>query len=164
MAYTAAVITVSDKCSTGERIDTSGPNLCRILQEDGWELIYTAIVPDETQQIVSQLRYCAEEVKVDLILTTGGTGFSPRDITPEATLQVIQRQTPGISEAMRGESMRITPKGCLSRGVSGICNRSLIINLPGSRKASEENILVVLPALKHGVDMLHSGGSANCGG
>ena len=99
-----------------------------------------------------------------MILTTGGTGFSPRDITPEATLQVIQRHTPGISEAMRAESMRITPKGCLSRGVSGIYLQSLIINLPGSKKASEENLLVVLPALKHGVDMLCSGGSANCGG
>lgn len=164
MVYTAAVITVSDKCSVGERVDTSGPNLCRILREDGWEVAYSAIVPDDSPQIIEQLRYCAEHMASALILTTGGTGFSPRDITPEATLQVIQRQTPGISEAMRAESMRITPKGCLSRGVSGIYLQSLIINLPGSKKASEENLLVVLPALKHGVDMLCSGGSANCGG
>lgn len=164
MAYNAAVITVSDKCSIGERVDTSGPNLCRILQEDGWEIIYTIVVPDEGEQIITQLRHCTDVLRANLILTTGGTGFSPRDITPEATLEVIQRQTPGISEAMRAESMRITPKGCLSRGVSGICNESLIINLPGSKKASEENILTVLPALKHGVDMLRSNGSANCGG
>lgn len=164
MTYNAAVITVSDKCSTGDRVDTSGPNLCKLLQENGWEISYTAIVPDETGQIIAQLRHCTEELRTNLILTTGGTGFSPRDITPEATLEVIQRQTPGISEAMRAESMRITPKGCLSRGVSGICNESLIINLPGSKKASEENILAILPALKHGVDMLRSSGSANCGG
>lgn len=164
MAYNAAVITVSDKCSVGERIDTSGPNLCRLLSEDGWDVVYTVTVPDEADQIIHQLRYCAEQLQVPLILTTGGTGFSPRDITPEATKKVILRETPGISEAMRAASMRITPKGCLSRGVSGICRQSLIINLPGSRKASEENILVVLPALKHGIDMLLSGGSANCGG
>ena len=164
MTYNAAVITVSDKCSIGDRVDTSGPNLCKLLQEEGWEISYTAIVPDEAGQIIAQLRHCTEELRTNLILTTGGTGFSPRDITPEATLEVIQRQTPGISEAMRAESMRITPKGCLSRGVSGICNESLIINLPGSKKASEENILSVLPALKHGVDMLRSSGSANCGG
>ncbi len=164
MAYNAAVITVSDKCSVGERIDTSGPNLCRLLREDGWNVVYTVTVPDEADQIIHQLRYCAEQLQVPLILTTGGTGFSPRDITPEATKKVILRETPGISEAMRAASMRITPKGCLSRGVSGISRQSLIINLPGSRKASEENILVVLPALKHGIDMLLSGGSANCGG
>lgn len=164
MAYTAAVITVSDKCSCGERVDTSGPALSALLEAQGWEICHTAIVPDEVERIVSQLLYCAEDCKISLILTTGGTGFSQRDITPEATLKVIQRQTPGIAEAMRAESMRITPKGCLSRGVAGIYMQSLIINLPGSEKAAKENILVVLPALKHGVDMLCSGGSANCGG
>ena len=125
-------------------------------------MAYSAIVPDDSPQIIEQLRYCAEHMSSALILTTGGTGFSPRDITPEATLQVIQRQTPGISEAMRAESMRITPKGCLSRGVSGIYLQSLIINLPGSKKASAENILAVIDPVAHGLDMLYSEGSADC--
>lgn len=163
MAYTAAVITISDKCSVGERIDTSGPALCHMLQDMNWEVLYTATVPDEPQQIIEQLEYCVS-CNYNLILTTGGTGFSPRDITPEASRKVIERETPGISEAMRAESMRITPKGCLSRGVSGIARNSLIINLPGSEKAARENLSVVLPALKHGVDMIRSAGSANCGG
>ena len=163
MAYTAAVITISDKCSIGERVDTSGPVLCTMLKDAEWELLYTAIVPDEEEQIVEQLRHCVAS-KHNLILTTGGTGFSSRDITPEASRKVIERETPGISEAMRAESMRITPKGCLSRGVSGIAQSSLIINLPGSEKAAKENLQVVLPALKHGVDMIRSGGSADCGG
>ena len=164
MSYTAAIITVSDKCSIGERVDTSGPALCRLLADNGWTVSYCATVADEEDQIIRELLKSAEEYRADLILTTGGTGFSPRDITPEATLNVIQRRTPGLSEAMRAESMRITPKGCLSRGESGIYKGSLIINLPGSEKAAKENILVVLPALKHGIDMIHSGGSADCGG
>ena len=97
------------------------------------------------------------------MLTTGGTGFSPRDITPEATLAVVERQTPGIPEAMRAESMRITPKGCLSRSVAGIRGRTLIINLPGSKKAAEENILAVIDPVQHGLAMLYSEGSADCG-
>lgn len=162
MSYTAAVITVSDMGARGERIDTSGPALCSILEEDGWEIVYKAIVPDEAEQIRAELIRCAE-AKINLVLTTGGTGFSPRDITPEATKEVLLRETPGISEAMRAESMRITPKGCLSRGVSGIRHETLIINLPGSRKAAVENIMTVLGALKHGIDMIKSSGSANCG-
>lgn len=164
MYYSAAVITVSDKCSTGQRVDTSGPALCKILEEDGWDVVYRATVPDEQERIISHLLKCAEDQKIRLILTTGGTGFSSRDVTPEATLKVIRRQTPGICEAMRAESMRITPKGCLSRAVAGIYMQSLIINLPGSEKGAKENISVVLPALKHAVDMICSGGSANCGG
>lgn len=163
MGYTSAVITVSDKGYRGEREDTSGPNLCRILKEKGYEVIYTSIVPDEAEQICQELVKCADEKKITLILTTGGTGFSPRDITPEATLKVVERLTPGIPEAMRAESMRITPKGCLSRSVAGIRGRSLIINLPGSKKASEENILSVIDPIEHGLDMLNSEGSADCG-
>lgn len=163
MAYTAAVITISDKCAVGERVDTSGPSLCAMLHKAEWDVIYTAIVPDEPEQIIGQLQHCVAS-NYHLILTTGGTGFSPRDITPEASRKVIERETPGISEAMRAESMRITPKGCLSRGISGIAGSSLIINLPGSEKAARENLNVVLPALKHGVDMIRSSGSANCGG
>ena len=162
MRYTAAVITVSDKGYLGEREDTSGPNLCKILEERGFTVVYTAMVPDEGPQIQAQPRKCADELKTALVLTTGGTGFSPRDITPEATLAVVERLTPGIPEAMRAESMKITPKGCLSRSVAGIRGRSLIINLPGSKKASAENILAVIDPVAHGLDMLYSGGSADC--
>ena len=162
MSYTAAVITVSDKGYIGQREDTSGPNLCRILKEKGYELVHTSIVPDDNEMIQAELIKCCDELKINLILTTGGTGFSPRDITPEATMAVVERPTPGIPEAMRAESMRITPKGCLSRSAAGIRKQSLIINLPGSRKASEENILVVIGALDHGLEMLLSEGSADC--
>lgn len=160
--YTAAVITVSDAGARGERVDTSGPALCSILEEDGWEIVFTKIVPDEKEEIKKVLTACADDLKISLVLTTGGTGFSPRDLTPEATKEVICRETPGVSEAMRAESMRITPKGCLSRGVSGIRKDTWIINLPGSEKAVRENIRVILGALHHGVDMIRSQGSANC--
>lgn len=119
MEYTAAVITVSDKCSRGEREDTSGPAICAMLEEKGWKVIYKSLVPDETEQIQNELINCACEVKAMLVLTTGGTGFSPRDVTPEATLAVIERETRGIPEAMRAASMKITPRACLSRGRLG---------------------------------------------
>ena len=162
MSYTAAVITVSDKGYRGQREDTSGPNLVRILQERGFDVTYTAMVPDEPEMIKTELCKCADELAIALVLTTGGTGFSPRDITPEATLEVVERQTPGIPEAMRSESMKITPKGCLSRSAAGIRGRTLIINLPGSKKASAENILAVIDPIAHGLDMLYSEGSADC--
>ena len=162
MSYTAAVITVSDKGYIGQREDTSGPNLCRILNEHGYELVYTGLVPDDNEMIQQELIKCCDELKINLILTTGGTGFSPRDITPEATMAVVERPTPGIPEAMRAESMRITPKGCLSRSAAGIRKQSLIINLPGSKKASEENILAVIGAVDHGLEMLLGSGSADC--
>ena len=162
MSYTAAVITVSDKGYIGQREDTSGPNLCRILKENGYELVYTGLVPDDSEMIQAELIKCCDELKVNLILTTGGTGFSPRDITPEATMAVVERPTPGLPEAMRAESMRITPKGCLSRSAAGIRKQSLIINLPGSKKASEENILAVIGAVDHGLEMLLGSGSADC--
>ncbi len=162
MAYTAAVITVSDKGYRGERVDTSGPNLVNILAEKGFHVTYISIVPDEAESIKAELVKCADDLKIALVLTTGGTGFSPRDITPEATMAVVERPTPGIPEAMRAESMRITPKGCLSRSAAGIRGRTLIINLPGSRKASQENILAVIDPVAHGLDMLYSEGSADC--
>ncbi|MBO5301891.1 MAG: MogA/MoaB family molybdenum cofactor biosynthesis protein [Peptococcaceae bacterium] len=162
MTYTAAVITVSDKGYRGEREDTSGPNLVHLLADKGFEVVYTAMVPDETANIQKELCKCADELGIALVLTTGGTGFSPRDITPEATLEVIERLTPGIPEAMRAESMRITPKGCLSRSAAGIRKRTLIINLPGSKKAAEENILAVIDPVMHGLEMLLGEGSANC--
>ena len=160
--YTAAVITISDKGYLGQREDTSGPNLVRILQEKDFRVVYTAMIPDDREMIQAELCKCADELGIALVLTTGGTGFSPRDITPEAAMAVIERPTPGIPEAMRAESMRITPKGCLSRSVAGIRKRSFIITLPGSKKASQENILAVIDPVAHGLDMLYSEGSADC--
>ena len=162
MSYTAAVITVSDKGSRGERVDTSGPAICRMLEEQGLEVSYTSVIPDEQELIEAELRKCADERKVSLILTTGGTGFSPRDVTPEATLSVVERETRGIPEAMRAESLKITPRGCLSRSAAGIRGRTLIVNLPGSEKAAKENLNAVLSAVVHGLDMLASSGSADC--
>ncbi len=160
--YTAAVITISDKGYRGERVDTSGPNLVQILTDKGFDVTYTSIVPDDREMIKAELVKCADEMGIALVLTTGGTGFSPRDITPEATMEIVERPTPGIPEAMRAESMRITPKGCLSRSAAGIRKRTLIINLPGSKKASQENILAVIDPVAHGLDMLYSEGSADC--
>ena len=162
MKFSAAVITVSDKGSRGEREDTSGPYLCALLGERNFDVVYTAIVPDESDQIQAELIRCADEKQVSLVLTTGGTGFSPRDITPEATLAVVERLTPGIPEAMRAESMRITPRGCLSRATAGIRGRTLIINLPGSKKAAQENLLAVIDPVCHGLEMLLGEGSADC--
>ena len=162
--YKAAVITISDKGAVGQRVDTSGPNLVGILKEHEYDVVYTTIIPDDFETIKAELCMCSDELGVALVLTTGGTGFSPRDITPEAPMAIVERPTPGIPEAMRAESMRITPKGCLSRSAAGIRKRTLIINLPGSKKASQENILAVIDAVDHGLEMLQSAGSANCGG
>lgn len=162
MTYTAAVLTISDKGSRGERKDTSGPALRALLEERGWEVVHTAILPDEFEQIKAALTVCADEKRVNLVLTTGGTGFSPRDVTPEATLAVVEREARGIPEAMRSESLRITPRGCLSRAAAGIRGRTLIVNLPGSEKAARENFLAVRDAIGHGIEMLLSSGSADC--
>lgn len=163
MSYTAAVITISDKGARGERIDTSGPALCTMLKDKGFTVDYTTIIPDEKAQIKAELLKCADELGIHLVLTTGGTGFSPRDITPEATREVIERPTPGLPEAMRAESMRITPKGCLSRSEAGIRGKTLIINLPGSEKAAKENLAAVIDPVAHGLEMLLGSGSADCG-
>ena len=162
MAYTAAVITVSDKGARGEREDKSGPALCALALEHGYDVVCTSIIPDEIDQIKAELLRCCDELGVRLVLTTGGTSFSPRDVTPEATMAVVERATPGIPELMRAESMKITPRGCLSRSAAGIRGRSLIINLPGSPKAAKENLLAVIEPIKHGLDMLASEGSADC--
>lgn len=162
MKRTAAVITVSDKGSRGEREDRSGPLIIGMIAPEGFDTVYTSVIPDEFDMIASEIRKCADELKVNLVLTTGGTGFSPRDITPEATLSVIERETRGIPEAMRYASLKITPRGCLSRSVAGIRGRTLIINLPGSPKAARENLEAVLDAVGHGLDMLASEGSADC--
>ena len=144
MKYTAAVITISDKGARGERKDTSGPAVRDMLEEAGFEVVYTNIIPDEMEQIKAELIRCADEKKIGLVMTTGGTGFSPRDITPEATLAVIERETRGIPEAMRYYSLQITPRGCLSRSAAGIRGRTLIVNLPGSERAAKENLAAVL--------------------
>ena len=162
MTTTAAVLTISDKGSRGEREDRSGPLLCELLRDKGYQVIHTAILPDEQPLIREALIDCCDRLGASLVLTTGGTGFSPRDVTPEATQAVIERETPGIPEAMRAESMRITPRGCLSRAVAGIRGRSLIVNLPGSPKAAAENLAAVLDPIGHGLEMLASEGSADC--
>ena len=158
--FTAKVITVSDRSARGERPDGSGPMVKTLLEEAGYQVVDCIIVPDELEEIAQALRQGAQE-DVALILTTGGTGFAPRDVTPEATLSVVERQTPGIPEAMRAASMRITPRAMLSRSVAGILKRTLIVNLPGSPKAAKENLEAVLPALDHGLLMLR-GAPADC--
>ncbi len=162
MSYTAAVITVSDRCSRGEQEDRSGPALAELLRSGGWEVVSTAIVPDDAAAIRDEFVRCADVLGVCLAVSTGGTGFSPRDVTPEATKSVIERETPGIPEAMRAESLRITPRGCLSREAAGIRGGTLIVNCPGSEKAATECLGAVLPALRHGIDMLR-GWDRDCG-
>ena len=159
MEYTAAVITVSDKICRGEGVDTGGPAVCAMLEEQGWKVICKSIVPDEIERIKNELISCASELNVNLVLTTGGTGFSPRDVTPEATLAVVERETRGIPEAMRFAGLQITPRACLSRGAAGILGRTLIVNLPGSGKAARENLAAVIDPIRHGMEMLLSSGS-----
>ena len=160
IAYTAAVVTVSDRGAAGERADASGPALVGLLRDHGYEVVRTSIVPDERDLIEAELIACAEK-DVALVLTTGGTGFSPRDVTPEATAAVCERMAPGIPEAMRAASMAITPRACLSREAAGIRGRTLIVNLPGSPKACRENIAAVIEPIAHGLRILR-GGQADC--
>lgn len=157
----AGIITASDKGSIGQRVDTSGPLIGEMLKEIGCEVTEYIIIPDDRETISKELIRLSE-MDLDLIFTTGGTGFSKRDVTPEATLDVIEKQVPGIPEAMRYRSMQVTPKGMLSRGVAGIRNNSIIINLPGSSKAVKENLEVVLPVLSHAVGTLR-GTDKECG-
>lgn len=161
MNWKAAVLTVSDRSSRGERPDEGGSLISALLQDAGYEVLRTAIVPDEQAEIARFLREWADIGEVQLILTTGGTGFAPRDVTPEATCSVCQRMTPGIPEAMRAASLAITPRAMLSRAAAGIRGRTLIVNLPGSPKAAKENLEAVLPTLGHGLQML-SGEAADC--
>ncbi len=159
---TIGIITASDKGSRGERTDTSGPLIEEIVKDIGGVVKEYAIVADEKQALVEKMKYMCDELNLDLVLTTGGTGFSPRDITPEATLEVIERQVPGIPEAIRMKSLSITPKAMLSRAVAGIRSQTLIINLPGSPKGVKESLEVVLPALSHGIGILR-GLEGECG-
>lgn len=159
--YRAAVLTVSDRSFRGERRDESGPVVVALLKEAGYEVTYTATVPDELSLITDTLRHLADNTVADLVITTGGTGFAPRDVTPEATIAACERLTPGIPEAMRYASMQVTPRAMLSRAQAGIRKGTLIINLPGSPKAAKENLEAVLPSLSHGLEML-SGKPADC--
>jgi len=159
--FTAAVITVSDRCHHGERIDEGGPLVAEILKNAGYAVTLSLIVPDEKDQIEEALKKIADDRAVNLIVTTGGTGFAPRDVTPEATLAVCEKLTPGIPEAMRYASLKITSRAMLSRAQAGIRKDTLIINLPGSPKAAKENLEAVLPALDHGLTMLQ-GEPADC--
>lgn len=154
MEYRAAVITMSDKGAQGLREDTAGDAVVEILQANGWEVVYRTLIPDDMEQIKSELIKCADELKVTLVTTTGGTGFSMRDVTPEATLAVVDREVRGIPEAMRAESMKITPMGMLSRAAAGLRKQTLIINLPGSKKAASECLEAVIKPIKHGVEVL----------
>ena len=149
--YHAAVLTVSDRVSRGERPDEGGPLVAELLKNAGYEVVRTDVVPDEQAQIEAALRQMADGGNIQLLVTTGGTGFSPRDITPEATCAVADRNAPGIAEAMRYHSLSITPRGMLSRGVSVLRGKTLIVNLPGSPKAVQENLEYILPSLEHGV-------------
>ncbi|MDR0916345.1 MAG: MogA/MoaB family molybdenum cofactor biosynthesis protein [Oscillospiraceae bacterium] len=154
MTYKAAVITVSDKGSRGERVDEAGPAVAELLTNAGFDVTYRAIVPDERADIGRELIKCADELDIPLVVTTGGTGFSPRDITPESTLAVVERRAAGIPEAMRYESLKITNRAMLSRCEAGIRGGTLIVNLPGSTKAARENLAAVVDALAHGLQML----------
>lgn len=150
----AVVITVSDACSRGEREDRSGEELIQLLKELGAEIVERAVMSDDLDPLSQALQQFAERSDVNLIVTTGGTGLGPRDNTPEATRKVIEREAQGISEAMRAETLKNTPMSMISRGVSGICSGSLIINLPGSPKAVRESFAVIKPVLSHAVDLL----------
>ena len=153
--FTAAWITLSDKGSQGLREDESGPLIGKILTENGYDVVETILIPDDEDILKKELTRLADQRQVNLVMTTGGTGFAPRDITPEATAAVCERMTPGISEAIRAYSMTKTPRAMLSRAVSGIRGKTLIINLPGSPKAVRESMEFIMSSLKHGLEILN---------
>ncbi|MCI8729791.1 MAG: MOSC domain-containing protein [Lachnospiraceae bacterium] len=160
--FTAAIVTLSDKGSQGEREDKSGPAIQEILEKAGYNVIETLLLPDGIQPLAAQLSRLADQRQVNVIFTTGGTGFSERDLTPEATIEVCDRMANGIAEAMRQYSLTITGRAMLSRAVSGIRKKTLIVNLPGSPKAVKESLEYILPQLDHGLDILRGTGG-ECG-
>ena len=151
---TAAILTISDRSSRGEYEDRSGPVIEELLKSINAKIAQYRIIPDEQDVIAQALRHLSDHLNVDLIVTTGGTGLTARDVTPEATLEVIDKRIPGLEEAMRAESIKITPHGMLSRAIAGLRHKTLIINLPGSPKAVRETLSVVLPALPHAVELI----------
>lgn len=152
------VLTSSDSGYAGEREDISGPTAQKMLEEAGWECVGYALLPDDREQLTDKLREVCDSGEADLLITTGGTGFSARDCMPEATADVSERMVPGIPEAMRWYSLQITPRAMLSRAAAGIRKNTLIVNLPGSPKAVKENLGAILPALDHAVQMMLGGG------
>ena len=159
--HQAAILTVSDKAAQGRREDSAGPVISDALQKAGIEVAATGTVADEVDLIAQALKSFSDEQDLSLVLTTGGTGLSPRDVTPEATAQVIQRPVPGLAEAMRAAGLKFTPHAMLSRGISGIRGQTLIVNLPGSPKGALENLQTILPALPHALDKLR-GDTRDC--
>jgi molybdopterin adenylyltransferase len=155
MTIRFGILTLSDRSSRGERADSSGPALAALIQVEGWSVVKQSLLPDEESTIREILISWADSGEVDIILTTGGTGFAPRDVTPEATRAVIERESPGLAEAMRAASLKITPHAMLSRIVTGIRKKTLIINLPGSPKGAVENLQVITSVLPHAVQLLH---------
>ena len=155
MSLRFGILTVSDRSARGERPDLSGPALVALVSAQGWKVERTAILPDDLAALRETLFDWVDAADLDVILTTGGTGFSSRDVTPEATRLVIEKEAPGLAEAMRFESLKVTPHAMLSRALAGIRGKVLIINLPGSPRAAVENFQVILPVLPHAVELLH---------
>lgn len=158
----AAIITLSDKGSRGEREDESGLIIREMIRNIGASVDHYEVLPDEKPVIIEVLKRLSDSGTIDLILTTGGTGVSPRDVTPEATREVIERELPGMAEAMRAESLKKTPRAMISRAIAGIRKRTLIVNLPGSPRAVRENLAVILPALPHAIEKIN-GDPRECG-
>lgn len=163
MSLRIGILIVSDRSAAGEREDLSGPLLTELVEAQGWETSRFEIVPDEQEEIVKALIRWADKDNLDVILTSGGTGFARRDITPEATARVVERRAPGLVEAIRAESLKITPHAMLSRAEAGIRGGTLIVNFPGSPKAVRENFEIVLPVLRHAIDLLRDDPGAEAG-
>jgi molybdenum cofactor synthesis domain-containing protein len=154
MTIRFGILTLSDRSARGERVDASGPALANLIQAEGWSVVDQSLLPDDDSSIRQLLISWADSGEMDVILTTGGSGFSPRDVTPEATRAVIDREAPGLAEAMRAASLKVTPHAMLSRIVTGIRKKTLIVNLPGSPKGAVENLQVITPVLPHAVQLL----------
>lgn len=163
MSLRIGILTVSDRSARGERKDASGPALKGVIKTHGWLVSRQKIVPDDQHTIEKVLTTWTDSGDIDIILTTGGTGFSPRDITPEATRAVVERPAPGLAEAMRIASLQITSHAMLSRAYAGIRGRTLIVNLPGSPKGAVENLRVILPVLRHAIDLLTESPASEAG-